>query len=114
MSEKKLPGGAYDVIIIGGGPGGLTAGLYAARASFRTLLVESGMVMSQITVTHSWKNTPACRTSAATSSWRVQERRRVRARDGLCRVSCLEKNEIAGMPRDGGVKTDAGSSRPCP
>ena len=30
----------YDVIIIGGGPAGLTAGLYTSRASLRTLLVE--------------------------------------------------------------------------
>jgi thioredoxin reductase (NADPH) len=30
----------YDVIIIGGGPAGLTAGLYTARAGFKTLLIE--------------------------------------------------------------------------
>lgn len=30
----------YDCIIIGGGPGGLSAGIYALRASMRTLLIE--------------------------------------------------------------------------
>ena len=30
----------YDVIIVGGGPAGLTAGLYASRAGLRTVLVE--------------------------------------------------------------------------
>jgi thioredoxin reductase (NADPH) len=30
----------YDVIIIGGGPAGLTAGLYAARARLKSLLIE--------------------------------------------------------------------------
>lgn len=33
----------YDVVIIGGGPAGLTAGIYAARADLKTLLLERGM-----------------------------------------------------------------------
>lgn len=33
----------YDVVIIGGGPAGLTAGIYAARASLSTLLIEQAM-----------------------------------------------------------------------
>ncbi|MFA5366958.1 MAG: thioredoxin-disulfide reductase [Dehalococcoidia bacterium] len=33
----------YDVIIIGGGPAGLSAGIYAARARLRTMLIEKGM-----------------------------------------------------------------------
>ena len=38
----------YDIAIIGGGPGGLTAGLYAARARFKTLLIEREMIGGQI------------------------------------------------------------------
>lgn len=33
---------AYDVVIIGGGPAGLTAGIYAARARLKSLLIEKG------------------------------------------------------------------------
>ncbi len=33
----------YDVIIIGGGPAGLSAGIYASRARLRTLLIEKGL-----------------------------------------------------------------------
>ncbi len=33
----------YDVIIIGGGPAGLSAGIYASRGRLRTLLIEKGM-----------------------------------------------------------------------
>jgi thioredoxin reductase (NADPH) len=38
----------YDVIIIGGGPAGLTAGLYAARARLSTLLIERAIPGGQI------------------------------------------------------------------
>lgn len=38
----------YDVIIIGGGPAGLTAGLYTARGALKTLLIEKGLMGGQI------------------------------------------------------------------
>ena len=38
----------YEVIIIGGGPAGLTAGLYTSRAGLKSLLVERGVVGGQI------------------------------------------------------------------
>ncbi|MEW6096499.1 MAG: thioredoxin-disulfide reductase [bacterium] len=48
----------YDIIIIGGGPAGLTAGLYATRARLKTLLIESYTVPSQAVVTASIENYP--------------------------------------------------------
>jgi len=41
-------GNTYEVIIVGGGPAGLTAGLYASRARLRTLLIEKGIFGGQI------------------------------------------------------------------
>lgn len=38
----------YDVIIVGGGPAGLTAGIYAARGLLRTLIIEKAVVGGQI------------------------------------------------------------------
>ena len=38
----------YEVVIIGGGPAGLTAGLYAARAKLNSLLIEKGAIGGQI------------------------------------------------------------------
>ena len=38
----------YEVIIVGGGPAGLTAGLYTSRAGLKSLLVERGIVGGQI------------------------------------------------------------------
>jgi thioredoxin reductase (NADPH) len=54
MSEKTL----YDVIIIGGGPAGYTAALYAARAGLSTLVIEKFSAGGQMTETQSIENYP--------------------------------------------------------
>ena len=49
---------SYEVIIIGGGPAGLTAGLYTSRARLSTLLIESGLFGGQMTTTEMIENYP--------------------------------------------------------
>jgi thioredoxin reductase (NADPH) len=48
----------FDVVIVGGGPGGLTAGLYLARARMRTLLVEKMTPGGQTALTETIENFP--------------------------------------------------------
>ena len=48
----------YDVIIIGGGPAGLSAGIYTARARLKSLLIERGAIGGQILNTEWVENYP--------------------------------------------------------
>jgi thioredoxin reductase (NADPH) len=48
----------FEIVIIGGGPAGLAAGLYAARARRKTVLIEKGVIGGQIALTELVENYP--------------------------------------------------------
>jgi len=54
MSEVDL----YDVVIVGGGPGGLSAGIYAMRAALETILIEKGAAGGQVAISDAVENYP--------------------------------------------------------
>ena len=54
MSEEGL----YDLVIVGGGPGGLTAGIYAMRAALKTILVEKAVAGGQVAMSDGVENYP--------------------------------------------------------
>ena len=58
MSESGVGDRVLDLIVVGGGPAGLTAGLYGGRARLDTVVLESGVVGGQMVTTDEIDNYP--------------------------------------------------------
>ena len=58
MEEKQ-----YDVIVLGGGPAGLTAGIYLSRAKASTLILDTGTIGGQTVLTFEVANYPGVETT---------------------------------------------------
>ena len=89
----------YDVVIVGGGPAGLTAALYLARARYRAVVVEKERFGGQITITAEVVNYPGVeRTSGAELTETM--RKQAEAFGGEFLLA-----EVTGLDLTGDVKT---------
>ncbi len=89
----------YDAIIIGGGPAGLTAGLYLARAKYRTLIVEKEKFGGQITITHEVVNYPGVEHTSGAELTETM-RRQAESFGAEFRLA-----EVEGLELSGDIKT---------
>ena len=89
----------YDVVVIGGGPAGLTAALYLARARYRVVVVEQERFGGQITITSEVVNYPGVE---HTSGAELTETMRRQA-EGFGAEFLLA--EVTGLELEGDVKT---------
>lgn len=91
----------YDVAILGAGPAGLTAGIYAARAKLSAVIIDKGVDGGQIAVAHEIENYPG-QAEERESGQQLTARMAAQAkRFGCERVSDL----ITSCELDGPVKT---------
>jgi len=95
FSADKL----YDVIVVGGGPAGLTAALYLARARYRVLVIEKDHFGGQITITHEVVNYPGV---GKTSGKELTETMRLQAQAFGAEFLL---SEVESLDMEGDVKT---------
>lgn len=95
----------YDLIIIGGGPAGLSAGLYAGRAKLKTLIIEKEVAGGQISGTEAVDNYPASLRNA--TGMELSERMLEQAEE-YCEVVY---DDVVEASLEGEVKTVKTSSK---
>lgn len=95
----------YDVIILGAGPAGLTAGLYAGRSRLDTLIIEKGQDGGQIAITNEIENYPGQLLEGETGPSLVARMTEQAEKFGVERVSDV----IKSASLDGEVKKLTGN-----
>ena len=90
----------FDVVIIGGGPAGLTSGIYAGRGQLSTLILEKGLPGGQIAQTQEVENYPGFPdviTGPELSQRMVQQAEKFGAVIEMDEVTGLEPNAEGGF-----------------
>jgi len=89
----------YDVIILGAGPAGLTAGIYLSRAKMKALVISEGVVGGQMVLTHEIANYPGVENI---SGYQLANIMKKQAKNFGCEIR--SNTNIVNMQLDGDVK----------
>jgi len=90
----------YDVIVLGAGPAGLTAGIYLSRARIRTLIINEGTVGGQMVLTHEIANYPGVE---KTSGYQLSGIMKKQARSFGCDI--IGNSSVSDLQLEGAVKS---------
>ena len=97
----------YDLVIVGGGPAGLTAGIYAAREGVSTLIIEQSGIGGQAGITQEIENYPGFPEGIGGADLAD----RVRSQAERFDVEILAAQEVTSLGREGnflGIKVQSG------
>jgi len=89
----------FDAIVIGGGPAGLTAGIYLSRARLRTLIISDGVPGGQMILTHEIANYPGVE---SISGYQLSNIMKMQAKKFGCVIKA--NAEVTSLNLDGEVK----------
>lgn len=89
----------FDVIVVGAGPAGLTAGIYLSRARMRALIIDSGTIGGQMVLTHEIANYPGVESM---SGYQLAGIMRNQAKAFGCKI--IGNTSISELILDGDVK----------
>jgi thioredoxin reductase (NADPH) len=89
----------FDVIVIGGGPAGLTAGIYLSRAKIKTIILNEGVFGGQVSLTHEVANYPGIENI---SGYQLSRTMKKQAESFGCTVKSNIK--VTGFELDGEIK----------
>jgi len=89
----------FDAIVIGGGPAGLTAGIYLSRARLRTVIISDGVPGGQMILTHEIANYPGVE---SISGYQLSNIMKMQAKKFGCVIRA--NSEVTGLNLEGEVK----------